>query len=269
MKAIVIAAGLGSRMGSLTDNIPKCMLPINGRPLLHHTMDHMRAAGCDEFIVVVGYKAEQIDAQGATLVHNEEFERNNILHSLMCAADHLEGPVMCSYSDIWVEPEIHRSLVETTGDIVLAIDDDWLPYYEGRMDHPVEEAENAFFDENRRIKQVGKHLHPEDADTLTCGEFLGLWRMDGEGTLVFREAFEELDARLDRDEPFQQAAHWRTAYITDMIQELTNAGTVVDCAVIQRGWAELDTTEDYRRLDSIAERQKLYRFCETRKDSQS
>ena len=131
MKGIVIAAGLGSRMGQLTDEMPKCMLPINGRPLLHHTMDHMREAGCNEFVIIVGYKAENVDALDAQIVENNEFASNNILHSLMSAKMHLNGPVMCSYSDIWVEPEIHKALTETKNDIVVAVDDDEVQWPEG------------------------------------------------------------------------------------------------------------------------------------------
>lgn len=247
-------------MRSLTDEIPKCMLPINGRPLLHHTMDHMRAAGCREFFVIVGYKADKVEALGATLVMNDRFETNNILHSLMSAADHMVGPVMCSYSDIWVEPTIHIKLAKTKGDIVLAVDDDWVPYYEGRLEHPVEEAENIIFDKKLHVRKIGKHISPNVAQGSHCGEFLGLWRMSKKGSKTFREAFEAVDESKDLEEPFQRAAHWRTAYITDMIQHLTDAGTTIDCAVIQRGWAELDTTEDYERLGSISKRQRLHTY---------
>ena len=266
MKGIVIAAGLGSRMNPLTDDIPKCMLPINGRPLFHHTLDHMRMAGCREFVVIVGYKADRVDAQGATVVQNDDFSRNNILHSLMTAANYLEGPVMCSYSDIWVEPTIHQKLANTEGDIVLAVDDDWIPYYDGREEHPILEAENVFFDDRNQVRKIGKHLRPEDALDLKCGEFLGLWRMSSNGTRKFRETFDERDAQLDTEAPFQRAAHWRTAYITDLVQEMTDRGTAIDCAIIRRGWAELDTTEDYQRLGSVAERQRLTKYRETQKD---
>jgi choline kinase len=264
MKGIVIAAGVGSRMGSLTDNAPKCMLPINSRPLLHYTMDYLRAAGCNEIVVIVGYKADKVDAPGSTIVSNDDYANNNILHSLMSAAPYLDGPVMCSYSDIWVEPDIHKILADTEGDIALAVDGDWLPYYEGRKDHPVDEAENVYFDNARKARQVGKHLHPDNAESLICGEFLGLWRMSAAGTRLLRETFEELDSRLDTEEPFQRAAVWRKAYITDIVQELIDRGVDIDCAVIERGWAELDTVEDYQRLDEIAERQSLLTLCASR-----
>lgn len=261
MRGIVIAAGLGLRMRPLTDSLPKCMLPVSGRPLLHDTMDIMRDAGCDELVVVVGHQADRVDAAGAATVTNANYADNNILHSLMSARSRVDGPVICSYSDIWVEPTVYRSLLAKDGDIVIAVDRDWTPYYEGRRDHPVEEAENVLFDSDETVRRIGKHLRPDEAGSLTCGEFLGLWRMSAAGARIFCQAFEEIDARLAADQPFQSAANWRQAYITDMIQELVDREIRVDCAVIERGWAELDTVEDFERLPEISRRQRLWNLC--------
>ena len=258
MKGIILAAGVGSRMGTLIQDRPKCMLPVMGRSLLDWTMARLRAVGCDEIVVVTGYKAEAIEAPGAIIVRNDGYRDNNILHSLMYARDHLDGPVLVSYSDIWVEPHIHRTLVATAGDIVISVDADWQVYYQGRTDHTVDEAENVLYDSARRVRQIGKHLRPEEAGSLVCGEFLGLWRMSVEGTRRFREVFEEIDARLGALAPFMRAANWHRAYVTDMVQELVDRGDTVRCAVTRRGWAELDTPQDYGRLLEIAERQRLH-----------
>ena len=60
------------------------------------------------------------------------------------------------------------------------------------------------------------------------------------------------------EENFQQAAEWQKAYITDFTQELIGQGHPVDCTLIERGWAEIDTTQDYLRLYEIAEAQGLH-----------
>jgi choline kinase len=254
---IIIAAGLGSRMGSFTEKLPKCMLPIAGRPLLHHTIDRLREFGCDQIVVVVGYKSEQIAAPDCVLVENTDFNNNNILHSLMCARDFLSDGVVCTYSDIWLEPEVITQLRETSGDIVAATDIDWEPYYIGRSDHPLSEAENVFLDSGNRIKFLGKHLRPEDAGNFDCGEFLGLWRMSKAGTKQFVELFDELDEKLGADSPFQQAVAWSKSYITDLFQELIERGGEITASLTERQWAELDTRQDIERLLEIAERQNL------------
>jgi choline kinase len=258
MRGIIIAAGLGSRLGALTRDLPKCMLPFAGRPLLHHTMERMRAAGCEEMVVVVGHNKEKIDAPGAVLAENLDYPNNNILHSLFSAEPYLEGTVMVSYSEIWVEADIFRGLATAQGDVVLAVDEDWKPYYEGRTNHPLSEAEKIIIDGAGVAAVAGKGLDDEPGPGLACQEFLGLWKMEDAGCRLFREVFHELDGKLNNHSPFQKAKEWQKAYITDLIQELADRGHRVDTHKIQRGWAEIDTEQDYTRLVSIAERQKLF-----------
>ena len=257
MRGIILAAGRGSRMGELTKTQPKCLLQIHGRTLLDQAIQNLRTAGCSDIIIVVGYKAEMINVSDVMYVTNHQYANNNILHSLMAARDYLVGPVVVSYSDIWVEPYIWQRLMETPGDIVLAVDRDWQPHYEGRSENPISGAELVYFDESGSASRLGRHLDPEPASGLVCGEFLGLWRMSAAGTAQFCAQFIELDARLDAHTPFHSAGRWTDAYISDMMQELVYCDQVVRCAVVERGWTEFDTAQDYERLLDIAERQRL------------
>jgi choline kinase len=254
---IIIAAGLGSRMGALTDDRPKCMLPVAGRPLLHHTIDRLRDVGCNKIVVVVGYKSDRILAADCVIVANPNYVSNNILHSLICARDHLIGDVVCSYSDIWLEPEVLSDLSNTPGDIVAAVDVDWEPYYIGRSEHPLSEAENVFIDANNAVQHIGKHLQPASAGEFKCGEFLGLWRMSPVGTERFVTHFEKLNKNLAPLSPFQGASEWQKAYITDLFQDMIDCGAQISSSLTQRRWAELDTRQDFERLLGIAERQRL------------
>lgn len=257
MRGIIIAAGLGSRMGDFTRTHPKCLLPIGDRTLLDRTIENLRTVGCKQIIVVTGHKAEMIDSTGIFKVCNKEYRKNNILHSLMCAREFFKGPIIATYSDIWVEPYIYRELVNTPGQIVLSVDRDWLPYYEGRTKHPLEEAEKALVDSSGSLFAVGKNLDTKAHPDLLCGEFLGLWKMDTIGAQVFLENFEKLEETLDVCEPFGQAREWRKSYITDFLQYLIGNDVCIDCSLVERGWAELDTEQDYRRLSEIAVRQRL------------
>ena len=259
MRGIVIAAGVGVRMGAYGKSRPKCLLRIADRPLLAWTVDHLRRAGCSEVIVVTGHMAAMIDMAGIVKVQNADYRNNNILHSLMYARDFLHGPVVVTYSDIWVEPAIYETLMDTSGDIVVAVDRDWRAYYEGRTDHPLSEAEKVDFSPGGSVARIGKSLA---ADDTIGGEFLGLWRMSAIGTELFREEFEKLEETLDPLAPFQRAPEWRKAYVTDMLQYLVNGGTCVDCALVDRGWAELDTIQDYERLPTIVARQELSTLVE-------
>lgn len=257
MRGIIIAAGAGKRMRGLTEERPKCLLEVAGTTLLDHAIACLRGAGCGEVVLVTGYKAEAIAGRDVIRVRNDDYRANNILHSLMHARAYFDGPLMVSYSDIWVEPAIHRQLAATPGEIVIAVDRDWLPYYEGRSEHPVSEAENVHYTPQRTVAAFGKYLPAQAPAGLACGEFLGLWRMSAAGARLFRERFEQLERELGREQPFQHAAQWRNAYISDFVEHLARGGTRIDCALVERGWAELDTEQDYRRLASVAKRQGL------------
>lgn len=260
MNGVVIAAGQGLRLRPYTDDGPKCMLVVNGRPLITYTCDSLRAAGCSDITIITGHLAERIHALGCRTVHNPDYEHNNVLHSLMYARDRLDAPVLVTYSDILVQPDVHWRLANTPGDIVLAVDADWRPYYEGRTDHPESEAEKAFVDlkgPRPRVKAIGKHLDPNDAGALLCGEFIGLWRMTATGARRFRDGFDAIDARLDPGTAFRAAPQWRKAYVTDLLSELIAEDVPIDALLIERGWAELDTVQDYERLPGIAARQRL------------
>jgi L-glutamine-phosphate cytidylyltransferase len=258
MRGIIIAAGRGMRMRPLTEEQPKCLLPVAGRTLLDWTIDGLRGVGCDEIVVITGHAGDAIARNDITRVRNEDFENNNILHSLMCARDYLDGGCMVSYSDIWVEPAIHQQLANAPGDITIAADIDWEPYYEGRTEHPLDEAETVFLSpSDGRVTAIGKYLHPSDAGANICGEFLGLWKMTATGAQHFRDTFDAIDASTAPTMPFQHAKEWQKAYITDILQHMVDAGSSVEAVQIKRGWAELDTQQDYDRLMRIAARQDM------------
>ena len=258
MIGIVMAAGRSKRMGLLGDELPKCMLPVNGRPLLHYTIDRLREVGCGAIVVIVGYKSEKIFADDCIFVRNLEYRTNNILHSLMSAREYLKGDVICSYSDIWCEPEVFKSLQETPGDIVLSVDSAWQDYYEGRTDHPMGEAEKVIYSNMLQPIRIGKTVQPDKEIYLECGEFRGLWRMSPQGSQIFKNLFEELDVELENHSPFQNAAQWQRAYITDIFQEMIDRNRVINISLVEKGWAELDTRQDYERLLDMVETQGLY-----------
>ena len=257
MIGIIIAAGMGKRMGKHAKMRPKCLLPVAGKTILDQTVENMRSAGCDKVVVVTGHLAEMINHPDIIKVHNVEYLTNNILGSMMYARDYLDGPVILSYSDIWVEPDIYRRLLNTPGDLVLAVDSDWRIYHENRGDHSIGEAENAYVRKDNSLDRIGKHVEDAAPPGMLCGEFLGLWRMSAHGTQIFCDAYNELNRKLDPSAPFQHAIEWQKAYITDMIQHLILQGNKFNCALIERGWAELDTEQDYERLPRIAAQQRL------------
>ncbi len=241
--AIVIAAGLGSRMESYTDDKPKCMLEFGDKTLLQRQLEAYRACGIADISVIRGYMKDVIDYEGLRYFENPDFENNNILNSLFYAEPALTGHVLCAYSDILFESHVVDRLLESQHDISIVVDIDWRGYYEGRKDHPIEEAENVIFDADSKVIEIGKILTDKND---VHGEFIGMMKFSPQGAEVFKRHFHRAKD-MYWDKPFQKAASFQKAYLTDMIQEMVDLGVPIHCVIIEQGWKEIDTIEDYQK----------------------
>ncbi len=240
-KVIIIAAGPGSRLKSYTETLPKCMLTFGDKTLLERQLGAYRECGITNISVVRGYKKEKIDYEGLRYYDNTDYENNNILNSLFYAEEELNGNVIVAYSDILFEPAVVKRLLQSEADISIVVDIDWYGYYVGRKDHPVEEAETVIFNANNEVVDIGKIL-TEKNDVY--GEFIGMMKFSPRGAEVFKRHFNR-SKELFWDRPFQRAKIFQKAYITDMIQEMVDLGVPIHCVIIERGWKEIDTVEDY------------------------
>ncbi len=246
MKAIIIAAGMGRRLEHHTRDIPKCLVPVAGKPILRHQVDALRSEGVDPIVVIRGYKAEAIDYPDLVYYENPLFRENNILESLLAARPELDGPFLSSYADILYDRSVVRAALDGPGEVCLVVDRGWARAYQGRTDHPVEQAELTEADEHGRVVRVGKVVGPERA----VGEFIGLARFGARAARLLIEAYDEALERFRRDPAmeFHAARGFRQAYLTDMIQELIARGVEVRMAEIDGHWREIDTVQDLERV---------------------
>lgn len=146
MKAIIIAAGQANRLRPITNDKPKCMLEIKGKTILQHQLDAFHANGITDISVIKGYKKEAINYHSLKYYINDNYRNNNILNSLFYAEEEIDDEFIASYSDIIFGNDVVRRLKESKGDIDIIVDIDWKGYYEGRTEHPIEEAEKVIFD---------------------------------------------------------------------------------------------------------------------------
>ena len=254
MKAIIIAAGPSNRLRPLTDDVPKCMLKINGKPILQNTIDLFRGHGINDISVIKGYKKEKINFPNITYFENTDFLNNNILHSLIFARAKLEEAiktnenVVATYSDIWYNDSVVKALLESKEAISSIVDTDWEDYYDGRTDHPIEEAENVIMDDNKRMLKIGKHIFTNDTPKEKQGEFIGLWKFTPEGIKIFLKHFDRLNSTLKMTDPYQNTKEWQKSYITDIFQEMIDKGEKLFCVLIKKNWAEFDTVQDFKRI---------------------
>ena len=257
-RAILIAAGRGKRLGTHTDQIPKCMVQVAGKPILGWVWDALSSVGVDELVVIRGYRGDVLErfvrdlVPKVTFVDNREWETNNILLSLACARRYLDQPCYMMYSDIVFTPAVARAAADSTAEIGLVIDRKFRDIYVGRTEHPLEEGEVSDLLPDGTVARVGKKaLPPADA----VGEYIGLTRLGARGVAIAANTMDALAKRYAgrEDEPFQRAARYRNAYLTDLWQELIDTGIQVEPIFIDGQWREIDTGQDLERARELLE----------------
>ncbi len=242
-KALIIAAGLGSRLKDHTENLPKCMLDFGGQTLLQRQLNAYKKNEINDISLIRGYKKEKINYKGIKYFENTDFKNNNILNSIFYAEKIINGNIIISYSDILFEPSVVERLQKSDHDISVVVDIDWRGYYVGRKDHPISEAENVIFNSNNEVEKIGKI---NTGNEEVHGEFIGMIKLTSRGTEIFKHHFHRLK-KIYWNKPFQRAKVFQKAYLTDFIQELVDIGIKVHCVIIESGWKEIDTVEDYQK----------------------
>ena len=242
-KSLIIAAGLGSRLKDKTKNLPKCMLDFGGKTLLQRQLSSYKRCGIDNISLVRGYKKNKINYKDIKYFYNDDFENNNILNSIFYAEEEINGNIIISYSDILFEPFVVKRALDSDHDISVVVDIDWRKYYIDRREHPLTEAENVIFNSNNEVVKIGKIASEKEE---VHGEFIGMIKLNNRGCEIFKKNFHRVK-KFFWNKPFQRAKVFQQAYLTDMIQELVDIGVKVHCVIIERGWKEIDTVEDYKK----------------------
>ncbi len=242
MRPIVIGAGRGSRLGGLTDEVPKTLVHVMGRPMLEWILDALGEAGFArrDVIFICGYKADVVRARYPefTFVENADWERNNILLSLMCAREHMASGFVSTYADIVYRGRAVRALTESPHDKTLVCDTAWRRRYVGRTEHPETDAEKLRAD-GSRIVELSRRIPSEAAS----GEFIGVARFSADGARELSASFDEARAEYAGLQ-FREGRTFERAYLIDLFQWMLERGARFDRVDTDGGYMELDTQQD-------------------------
>ena len=106
MKAIILAAGQGTRIKKYTQDLPKGMLSFMGKTIIERQIEMYHGCGLDDIIIVRGFAADKIQYSGVIYYTNKDFENTNMVESLMAANQEFDDDVIVSYSDILLAEKI-------------------------------------------------------------------------------------------------------------------------------------------------------------------
>jgi len=245
MNAIIIAAGSGKRISNDAKNIPKSMVKVNGKPIIEYQLDVLKKAGINEIYVITGPYSEKFNIKNVKYVKDKEYEKHDILGSLMEAKKIMNGDTLVLYSDIIFELKIIEKVMNSKEDISIAVDMDWEKNYERRTEHPKSEAENVEINNNNIIR-IKKNIENVNNNV---GEFLGIIKFTNKGNELFVKKYEELvntNTGL-----FQESSSILKAYVTDMIQELIDSNIKIKPILVSGKWCEIDTMQDLENAEKI------------------
>jgi choline kinase len=232
MKAIILAAGRGSRLQGLTDQTPKCLVELDGRPLLEYQLEALRNAGISEIGIVTGYRRETLGGRGLIEFYNSRWDYTNMVSSLACADRWLlEETVIVSYSDIVYEPSAVISLIESSAELAITFDSNWLSLWSKRFEDPLEDAETFRFNIDGQLTEIGRR--PKSAAEVQ-GQYMGLLRLTP-------PAWHEISCVREKLTPQERDR----MDMTGTLQRVIEAGRVAITAIPYTGiWAEVDTESD-------------------------
>ncbi len=240
MRAIILAAGRGSRMKHLTSDKPKCLLEVNGKRLLEHQFEAITKAGIRSVAIVTGYKQELIKLPGVELIHNERWAETNMVSSLVCADNWLqEDTCIISYSDIFYDSSAISSLMENQNELAITYDPNWAGLWEKRFENPLDDAETFQFDEKNFLTEIGGR--PKTLEDIQ-GQYMGLLRF-------MPKAWEEITAiRNNLKNTIKDKMH-----MTGLLQRVILAGRLNIKAIPYMGnWGEVDSEDDLNVYNKIA-----------------
>jgi choline kinase len=242
-RAIVLAAGEGTRLRPHTATRPKCLVEVCGRTLLDWQLATLRACGIDDIVVVTGYRGEQIRPAGVRSYENRDYDSTNMVHTLWCAEQELTGEVVVSYSDIVFEPRVLQALLDEPGDLAVAVDLGWERYWRQRFDDPLEDAETLRLDARGCIVDIGRRA--QDLSEIEA-QYIGLMKFAGEGLERLKAFYARASSRAAAGgNPWSLEGPFAKAYMTDLLQAMIAAGHRIRAVPTQGGWLEIDTTHDY------------------------
>lgn len=244
MIGVILAAGMAKRLRPLTDTKPKCLLKVGERTLLERTVDAMRQAGIQEFLVVTGYRGEMIRSflegyaktceVSFTFLDNTDYEHNNNIYSLWMACQKVRG---CDFllmdSDILCDPAaVVRIAQEQTA--ALAVNRHELG----------EEEMKVVVDADSRITEISKTCRPEDA----MGESVGIEKITADYCEALARELDQMILQEGLIDIFYERA----------FERLIPQGHTFKVVDTTHYFSyELDTPEDFQRAQELMPKELL------------
>ena len=241
--AVVLAATRGRGLDAVTEDRPKVMLPIAGKPLLRWLVDGFKKENINDIMVVGGYRADSIDTAGIKLVVNERYAETGELASLACAIYAAESETVISYGDLMFRSYVLRDLVESAADFAVVIDSSPA----AANNRTVRDFARCSRGDDRGlfgtpVLLTGIAGDSADEDEPAQGRWIGMLKVSRHGLTLLKAALSELRLRADFD----------ALDLPALLNKLIADGTAIEVIYVHGHWRGVNDLEEFHRAADFA-----------------
>lgn len=239
MKAIILSAGQGSRLGHLVDDRPKCLIDFNGRTLLDRQLDTLAANGVEEAVVVTGFHDELVQQAVAarsggprvTTIFNPFYKVADNTGSIYMAREALSGDCLVWNGDTLVSDALMAKVVANQrSGICVTVD---------RKADGYDDDDMKVIEEDGRLRAIGKRI----AEGVNA-ESIGLLAFREGGAEIFRDAIERA----------MRTSEGTTIWYLRVIHHLAQNGEVWTLDISGQEWGEVDFPPDVDAARELTKR---------------
>ena len=232
MKAIILAAGSGTRIKEITSSQPKTLLKIGNQSIIERLINQFKENGIEEVVVVTGYESDFLQNylykfKNVRCIKYDNFQNTNNLYTLWSVSNEIKNNIIISFADLILENKIISSLIRSDGDIVMATDN------------------SSILPDTMKVRCEGTNLKSitlTSADEAT-GNFIGIGKFNNNGCEILREYLDKMVKKQ----------HTKDYYTIAVNAYLNDGGNVTALNVDGLKWIEIDNKENYLNAKNIFE----------------
>ncbi|TXE78377.1 phosphocholine cytidylyltransferase family protein [Campylobacter peloridis] len=249
MKAIILAAGFGSRLMPLTKDNPKCMVEYKNKKIIDYEINALKENDINDICIVGGYLFDTLKTylkkqhNIKIFYENKKFDKTNMVQTLFCAREFLQTCIeekqdlIISYADIIYFKDSVERLKNDKNDFAIIIDNAWEKLWKKRFENPLDDAETLKLKDDFII-ELGKKAKNYDE---IQGQYIGLFKFSYSFLQEVIKTYDNLDKNANYD-----GKDFENMYMTSFLQILINKFNNAKAIKINGNWCEIDFMSDLK-----------------------
>ncbi|HPH04134.1 MAG TPA: isocitrate lyase/phosphoenolpyruvate mutase family protein, partial [Spirochaetota bacterium] len=242
---VILGATQGKGFGKMTENRPKTMIPIGGKPILAKLVASFNDCGLKQIATVRGYKKESVNLPNIKYFDNDKYESTEEAASLYAAKSFINGNLVFSFGDILFEKFVLLNLLDSQEDFTIVVDSSWSKHPEKHSrttDLVIADREHTreYREDNIYVRSIGNEIDKAGAH----GEWIGLAMFSARGAGILVETLDELAA----------AGRLETMPMVGVFAELMKKGQRIKVEYVHGHWLDIDNLDDVSDAYNFEER---------------